>query len=81
MSRARASSTRRRVGGCAGRLNASGRWDSSPRRGFFIFFYSFFANMIGHYYALTSVSLKEPITKREIVVEEGNPRGGKGNVD
>lgn len=37
--------------------------------------------MIGHYYALTSVSLKEPITKREIVVEEGNPRGGKGNVD
>lgn len=42
VSRARASSTRRRVGGCAGRLNASGRWDPSPRRGFFIFFYSFF---------------------------------------
>ena len=33
---------------------------------FFLFlFLFFFANMIGHYYALTSVSLKEPITKRE----------------
>lgn len=41
---------------------------------FFLFSFFFFANMIGHYYALTSVSLEEPITKREIVVEEGKVR-------